>query len=140
MVALLVGVVVLLAEPPIEPNEKLGVPVAAPKRLPEPGAVDVVLLGALEELAFPKLNDILGVGGGDQLARIGEFIGREYLTRSRGVSRRRRRRFPVVESRTRDDDYVSRIGKIVVVDGNGCVGGGWSAYLVFGSFFCGDAS
>lgn len=127
MVALLVGVVVLLAEPPIEPNEKLGVPVAAPKRPPEAGAVDVVLLGALEELAFPKLNDILGVEGRDQLARIGGFIGREYLIQFGEVSRRRRRGFPVVESKTWDDDYVSRNGKIVVVDGNGCVEGGWSA-------------
>jgi hypothetical protein len=76
LVALLVGVVVLLAEPPIEPKEKLGVPVAAPKRPPEAGAVDVVLLGALEEVAFPKLNDILGVDDRDQLARIGEIIGR----------------------------------------------------------------
>lgn len=127
MVALLVGVVVLLAEPPIEPNEKLGVPVAAPKRLPEAGAVDVVLLGALEELAFPKLNDILGAECRNQPARIGKFIGREYLTQFRKVSRFRRRSFPVVESRNWDDDYVNRNGKIVVVDGNGCVGGGWSA-------------
>lgn len=117
----------LLAEPPIEPNEKLGVPVAAPKRPPEAGAVDVVLLGALEELAFPKLNDILGVEGRDQLARIGGFIGREYLIQFGEVSKRRRRGFPVVESKTWDDDYVSRNGKIVVVDGNGCVEGGWSA-------------
>lgn len=50
------------AEPPIEPNEKPGLPVAAPKRFPDAGAVDVVLLlDAPEELVLPKLNDILGL-------------------------------------------------------------------------------
>jgi hypothetical protein len=59
---LLAGVELLpAAEPPMEPNEKPGLPVAAPKRFPDAGALDVVLLlDAPEELVFPKLNDILG--------------------------------------------------------------------------------
>jgi hypothetical protein len=63
LVALLAGVDVLpAAEAPALPKENPGAPVAAPKRLPDAGADDVVLLlGALEELGFPKLNDILGV-------------------------------------------------------------------------------
>ena len=77
LVVLAVGVELLpAAEPPIEPNEKPGLPVAAPNRLPEAGAVDVVLLfDAPEELVFPKLNDILGVRVEDQLARIGRIVG-----------------------------------------------------------------
>jgi hypothetical protein len=79
LLALLLAGVELLpaAEPPIEPNEKPGLPVAAPKRLPDAGAVDVVLLlDAPEELVFPKLNDILGVEADDQLARIGRIVDR----------------------------------------------------------------
>lgn len=55
-------------EPPTELKEKVGVPVAAPKRPPDAGAVVVVFFEAApDELGVPKLNDMMLAGDGDQV-------------------------------------------------------------------------
>lgn len=82
------GVVLLPAVAP--PKENLGVPAAAPKREPEAGAVDVVLLfGALEEPPVPpKLNDMVTAGGlRISFLASGELSIAVSLVRSRDIRR-----------------------------------------------------
>jgi hypothetical protein len=64
------GVVVVLAVAPAELltelNEKLGVPVAAPNSPPDAGAVvDVLFVGAPDELGVPKLNPPMMMAGNE---------------------------------------------------------------------------